>query len=28
VPAIIVGEATEANPAIEMNQHLDCRGMI
>jgi len=28
VPAIIVGEAVEANPAIEMNQHLDCRGMI
>lgn len=28
VPAIIVGEAIEANPAIEMNQHLDCRGMI
>ncbi len=28
VPAIVVGEAIEANPAIEMNQHLDCRGMI
>lgn len=28
VPAIVVGEAAEANPAIEMNQHLDCRGMI
>lgn len=28
VPAVIVGEVTETNPAIEMNQHLDCRGMI
>lgn len=28
VPAIIVGEAIEANPAIEMNQQIDCRGMI
>jgi serine O-acetyltransferase len=28
VPAIVVGEVAEANPAIEMNQHLDCRGMI
>lgn len=28
VPAVIVGEAMEANPAIEMNQHLECRGMI
>lgn len=25
VPAVIVGEAIEANPAEEMNQHLDCR---
>jgi serine O-acetyltransferase len=25
VPAIIVGEVREDNPAIEMNQHLDCR---
>lgn len=25
VPAVVVGEAIEANPAIEMNQHLDCR---
>jgi serine O-acetyltransferase len=28
VPAVIVGEAIEANPAIEMNQHLDCRKSI
>ncbi|MEY5019399.1 MAG: serine O-acetyltransferase [Verrucomicrobiota bacterium] len=28
VPAVVVGEASEANPAIEMNQQLDCRGMI
>ena len=28
VPAIIVGEAREENPAIEMNQSLDCRGHI
>lgn len=26
VPAVVVGEAREANPAMEMNQHLDCRG--
>jgi len=26
VPAVIVGEAKELNPALEMNQHLDCRG--
>jgi serine O-acetyltransferase len=25
VPAVIVGEAREENPAIEMNQRLDCR---
>jgi serine O-acetyltransferase len=25
VPAVIVGEAIEANPAIEMNQHLECK---
>lgn len=25
VPAVIVGEAREENPAIEMNQKLDCR---
>ena len=24
VPAVVVGEARERNPAIEMNQHLDC----
>ena len=24
VPAVIVGESREQNPAIEMNQHLDC----
>jgi serine O-acetyltransferase len=28
VPAIIVGESREENPAIEMNQNLDCRGDI
>ncbi len=26
VPAVIVGEARELNPAMEMNQKLDCRG--
>jgi serine O-acetyltransferase len=26
VPAVIVGEAKESNPAMEMNQHLDCLG--
>jgi serine O-acetyltransferase len=26
VPAVIVGESRESNPAMEMNQHLDCRG--
>ncbi len=26
VPAVIVGEAKEHNPAMEMNQNLDCRG--
>jgi hypothetical protein len=26
VPAVIVGEAKENNPALEMNQRLDCRG--
>jgi serine O-acetyltransferase len=26
VPAVIVGEAKEHNPALEMNQRLDCRG--
>jgi serine O-acetyltransferase len=26
VPAIVVGEVREDNPAIEMNQKLDCRG--
>lgn len=25
VPAVVVGESREANPAIEMNQKLDCR---
>lgn len=25
VPAVVVGESYEENPAIEMNQHLDCR---
>ena len=24
VPAVVVGEANEINPALEMNQHLDC----
>lgn len=28
VPAVVVGVAREQNPAIEMNQHLDCRGAI
>jgi serine O-acetyltransferase len=28
VPAIVVGVAIEENPAIEMNQQLDCRGNI
>ncbi len=28
VPAVVVGEAREENPAIEMNQNLDCRGHI
>ncbi|MBC8126073.1 MAG: serine O-acetyltransferase [Gloeobacteraceae cyanobacterium ES-bin-144] len=28
VPAIIVGESSEENPAIEMNQKLDCSGEI
>jgi serine O-acetyltransferase len=28
VPAVIVGQSSEENPAIEMNQHLDCRGHI
>jgi len=26
VPAVIVGESSEQNPAIEMNQNLDCNG--
>jgi len=26
VPAVIVGEAKESNPALEMDQRLDCRG--
>lgn len=26
VPAVVVGEAKEHNPALEMNQLLDCRG--
>jgi len=26
VPAVVVGVSPEENPAIEMNQHLDCRG--
>jgi serine O-acetyltransferase len=26
VPAIIVGEAKGRNPALEMNQRLDCSG--
>jgi serine O-acetyltransferase len=26
VPAVVVGEVREENPAIEMNQQLDCRG--
>ncbi len=28
VPAVIVGESSEQNPAIEMNQKLDCKGRI
>lgn len=24
VPAVVVGQASESNPALEMNQHLDC----
>lgn len=28
VPAVVVGQSSEENPAIEMNQHLDCRGNI
>lgn len=28
VPAIVVGVSAEENPAIEMNQQLDCRGNI
>ena len=28
VPAVVVGVASEENPAIEMNQTLDCWGMI
>lgn len=28
VPAVIVGESSEQNPAIEMNQSLDCGGTI
>jgi serine O-acetyltransferase len=28
VPAVIVGRSSEENPAIEMNQHLDCLGNI
>ena len=28
VPAIVVGQSREENPAIEMNQHLDCLGNI
>jgi serine O-acetyltransferase len=26
VPAVVVGEAKEQNPALEMNQRLDCLG--
>jgi serine O-acetyltransferase len=26
VPAVVVGEAKELNPALEMNQRLDCLG--
>lgn len=25
VPAVVVGESIDSNPAIEMNQHLDCK---
>ncbi len=28
VPAVVVGMSSEANPAIEMNQRLDCSGNI
>ncbi len=28
VPAVVVGVSREQNPAIEMNQHLDCMGNI
>lgn len=28
VPAVVVGQLGEENPAIEMNQHLDCLGDI
>jgi hypothetical protein len=28
VPAVIVGEAREENPADEMDQHLECRKYI
>jgi serine O-acetyltransferase len=28
VPAVVVGESSEENPAIEMNQQLGCRGKI
>jgi hypothetical protein len=28
VPAVVVGVAREMNPAIEMNQNLDCSGYI
>jgi serine O-acetyltransferase len=28
VPAVVVGRSTEENPAIEMNQKLDCCGLI
>ncbi len=28
VPAVVVGVSSEQNPAIEMNQKLDCRGSI
>jgi len=28
VPAVIVGESSEQNPAIEMNQQLGCSRML
>jgi hypothetical protein len=28
VPAVVVGVSREENPAIEMNQTLDCSGYI